>query len=95
MIEQGFLQEVKGLMEMGYDSQLKPMQSLGYKQMVQFLSKKIGWAETVGQIKRDTRHYAKRQWTWFKSDQEVCWRDVSIDRERIFLEVRSFLGRGG
>jgi tRNA dimethylallyltransferase len=95
MIERGFLQEVKGLMEMGYGSELKPMQSLGYKQMVQFLSKKIGWDEAVRQMKRDTRHYAKRQWTWFKSDREVCWRDVSIDRERIFLEVKSFLGRGG
>jgi len=71
------------------------MQSLGYKQMVQFLSKRIGWDQAVRQIKRDTRHYAKRQWTWFKADPEVCWRDVSIDRERIFLEVKSFLRRGG
>jgi tRNA dimethylallyltransferase len=78
-------------MEMGYGSELKPMQSLGYKQMVQFLSKELGWDEAVRQIKRDTRHYAKRQWTWFKADSEVCWRDVSIDRERIFLEVKSFL----
>ncbi len=95
MMERGFLQEVKKLMEMGYGSELKPMQSLGYKQMIQFLSKKIGWDEAVRQIKRDTRHYAKRQWTWFKADPEVCWRDESIDRERIFLEVKSFLRRGG
>jgi tRNA dimethylallyltransferase len=95
MIERGFLQEVKGLMEMGYGSELKPMQSLGYKQMVQFLSKKMGWDEAVRQMKRDTRHYAKRQWTWFKADPEICWRDVSIDRERIFLEVKSFLKEEG
>jgi tRNA dimethylallyltransferase len=95
MVERGFLREVKGLMEMGYGSELKPMKSLGYKQMVQFLSKKMGWDEAVGQMKRDTRHYAKRQWTWFKADPEICWRDVSIDRERIFLEVKSFLKEEG
>jgi len=82
-------------MEMGYGSELKPMKSLGYKQMVQFLSKKLGWDEAVRQMKRDTRHYAKRQWTWFKADPEVCWRDASIDRERIFLEVKSFLEEEG
>jgi len=95
MVERGLLQEVKALMAMGYSSELKPMQSLGYKQMVQFLSRRIGWDEAVRQIKRDTRHYAKRQWTWFKADPEVWWRDVSIDQERIFLEVKSFLRRGG
>jgi tRNA dimethylallyltransferase len=95
MIERGFLQEVQGLMEMGYGAELKPMQSLGYKQMVQFLSKRTGWAEAVREMKRDTRHYAKRQLTWFKADPEVHWRDVSTDREKVFLEVKSFWGRGG
>jgi tRNA dimethylallyltransferase len=95
MIERGFLQEVQGLMEMGYGAELKPMQSLGYKQMVQFLSKRTGWAEAVREMKRDTRHYAKRQLTWFKADPEIHWRDVSTDREKVFLEVKSFLGRGG
>jgi tRNA dimethylallyltransferase len=81
-------------MEMGYDSQLKPMQSLGYKQMVKFLSKEIEWSETVGEIKRDTRRYAKRQWTWFKADPEIRWRDESTDQKKVFLEIASFL-RGG
>jgi tRNA dimethylallyltransferase len=95
MIEQGFLQEVTELMEMGYGPELKPMQNLGYKQMVQFLLKKIGWTEAVRQIKRDTRHYAKRQWVWFKSDPEVCWRKEFIDRQKIRLEITSFFRRGG
>jgi tRNA dimethylallyltransferase len=95
MIEMGFLQEVEGLMEMGYSGELKPMQSLGYKQMVQFLSKKMEWAEAVRQIKRDTRHYAKRQWTWFKADLEVHWRNEPTDRERMFLGIASFLKGGG
>ena len=53
-----------------------------------------GILEAVRQIKRDTRRYAKRQWTWFKGDPEIGWRDESVDRERIFREVTSFL-RGG
>jgi tRNA dimethylallyltransferase len=95
MIEKGLLREVERLMAMGYGRELKPMQSLGYKQMVQFLSKQIGWDEAVRQMKRDTRHYAKRQWTWFKADPEVHWWDESADRRKMFLEVRSFWERGG
>jgi tRNA dimethylallyltransferase len=95
MIERGFVQEVERLMEMGYGVDLKPMQSLGYRQMVQFLLKKIEWDEAIRQIKRDSRHYAKRQWTWFKSDPEVYWHDHSIDPKKIFQEVSSFLEGGG
>jgi tRNA dimethylallyltransferase len=95
MLEKGLLQEVEKLMEMGYGPELKPMQSLGYKQMVQFLLKEIGWDEAVRQMKRDTRHYAKRQWAWFKADPEVCWWDESTDRQRIFSNIKSFWGEGG
>ncbi len=95
MVERGLFEEVARLMEMGYGRELKPMQSLGYKQMVQFLSKEIGWDEAVGQMKRNTRHYAKRQWTWFKADPEVHWFDESRDRRNILREIRSFGERGG
>jgi tRNA dimethylallyltransferase len=95
MLERGFLREVEGLIAMGYGRELKPMQSLGYKQLVQFLLKEMEWEEAVRQIKRDTRHYAKRQLTWFKADPEVQWWDESTDRQKIFLEIESFLGRGG
>jgi tRNA dimethylallyltransferase len=95
MIEKGFLQEVRELMKMGYSPELKPMQNLGYKQMVQFLLKKIGWTEAVQQIKKETRHYAKRQWVWFKADPEVYWRREFTDREKIYHEVVSFVKKGG
>jgi tRNA dimethylallyltransferase len=94
MIEKGFLQEVERLIEMGYGPELKPMQSLGYKQMCQFLLKRIDWGEAVRQMKRDTRRYAKRQWTWFRADPEILWRDGSIDRQKIFHEIALFL-KGG
>ena len=95
MMERGFLEEVENLLKMGYGPQLKPMQSLGYKQLIQFLLKKMDRDEAVRQIKRDTRHYAKRQWTWFKGDPDVRWRDESLDREKVFQEVSSFLMGGG
>jgi len=95
MIEKGFLQEVERLLEMGYGPGLQPMQSLGYKQMIRFLLKEIDWSEAVRQMKRDTRRYAKRQWTWFRADPEIAWRDVSIDRQRIFDEIALFLKGGG
>jgi tRNA dimethylallyltransferase len=94
MIEKGLLREVEGLMEKGYGPELKPMQSLGYKQMVQFLSKEIAWDEAIRQMKRDTRRYAKRQWTWFKADPEIRWRTEATDRRRLFGEVESFLKEG-
>lgn len=94
MVEQGFLEEVEVLLRMGYGPELKSMQSLGYKQMVQFLLKKMEWDETLRQIKRDTRHYSKRQWTWFKSDSEVLWFDLTRDGGEISKEVVSFL-KGG
>ncbi len=95
MIELGFLNEVKRLLDMGYGSGLKPMQSLGYKHMIKFLNKEVGWNEALREMKRDTRHYAKRQWIWFKADPEIYWRDESLDRKRIFQEIRSFLKEEG
>lgn len=91
MIEIGFLNEVERLLDMGYGAELKPMQSLGYKHMVKFLNKGIGWDEALREMKRDTRRYAKRQLIWFKADPEIYWRDESLDRKRIFHEIRSFL----
>jgi len=90
MMERGLLQEVERLMEMGYGPELKPMQSLGYKQMAQYLLKQIDLDEAVRQIKRNTRHYAKRQMTWFKSDPEIRWWDGVVDRKKLSLEIKSF-----
>jgi tRNA dimethylallyltransferase len=50
-------------------------------------SERNGMGQAVRQIKRDTRHYAKRQLTWFKADPEVQWRDATADRQKIFLEI--------
>ncbi len=93
MLEKGFLREVEGLLDMGYGPELKPMQSLGYKHMVQFLFKELCWDEAVRRMKRDTRQYAKRQWTWFKADREVIWRDRLRESRKVFKDVTAYLQR--
>ena len=66
MMDAGFKKEVESLLNKGYDSQLKPFQSIGYSQIVQHLKGDLTQDRAVYEIKRDTRHFAKRQRTWFK-----------------------------
>lgn len=73
MIEAGFLEEVKELVNRGYNLQHKAMQALGYKHMLRYLSGDWTFAEAVETMKRDTRRYAKRQLTWFKKEKEIIW----------------------
>jgi len=74
MIERGLIEEVISLREMGYHAQLNAMQSLGYKQIYQFLNGECDKDFAINQIKIDTRHYAKRQMTWFKNKlKDVQW----------------------
>jgi len=73
MIADGLLDEVKSILDRGYSYKLKPLQSLGYKQVIGFLQKKYNWENAVNLIKRDTWHYAKRQLTWFAADREINW----------------------
>lgn len=72
MIQEGLLDEVKGLLERGYSPELKAMQSLGYRHMADYLQGAIDWEEALRTLKRDTRRYAKRQLTWFRADPEIC-----------------------
>jgi len=73
MLADGLLDEVKNLLGSGYAADLKSMRSIGYKQAAGFLSGQYSLEEAVRLIKRDTRHYAKRQMTWFNADNEIIW----------------------
>jgi len=53
----------------GYSEKLKPLQSLGYKQMIDFIGKRQSWEQTLDSINRETWQYAKRQMTWFGADK--------------------------
>jgi tRNA dimethylallyltransferase len=58
---------------MGYSAELKSMQSIGYRHMVEFLTANMPWKECVRTLKRDTRRFAKRQFTWFGADPHIKW----------------------
>ncbi len=73
MIEQGFIDEVRGLLARGCSPGLKPLQSLGYRHIIEFLQGMYSLDETIYRIKRDTRRYAKRQLTWFRRERNINW----------------------
>ncbi len=90
MIEAGFVDEVKKLLGMGYSADLKSMQSIGYRQMVEFIGGRLSWDECVRTLKRDTRRFAKRQFTWFGADQQIQWYEPDQLNEIVRL-VEGFL----
>ena len=76
MVEEGLVEEVKALLKKGYTSGLKPLQSIGYRHVVDFFEGRVSWDDTLQTLKQDTRRYAKRQLTWFNSDSQVKWMDA-------------------
>ena len=75
MFDMGLVDEVKALMAKGYDKSLVSMQGIGYKEVIDYLSGKTSLEECIDIIKRDTRHFAKRQLTWFKREKVVTYID--------------------
>ena len=73
MIEAGLADEVQRLLDMGCTRDMVSMQGLGYKEMIDYLHGEISLEEAVYVIKRDTRHFAKRQLTWFRRERDVRW----------------------
>ncbi|SEP88792.1 tRNA dimethylallyltransferase [Lachnospiraceae bacterium RM5] len=71
MIENGLEDEVRNLLNMGYERNLVSMQGLGYKEMVSYIDGKISYDEAIELIKKETRHFAKRQMTWFRREKDV------------------------
>ena len=75
MIEAGLVEEVKKLKSMGCSREMVSMQGLGYKEILAYLDGGCTLEEAVYIIKRETRHFAKRQLTWFKRERDVIWLD--------------------
>ena len=78
MMEEGLLEEVLYLKERGVKRESTAMQGLGYKELYAYLDGECTLEEAVCIIKRDTRHFAKRQLTWFKRERDVIWADKSV-----------------
>ncbi len=93
MMEDGLLDEVKKLREMGCKRDMLSMQGLGYKELLAYLDGEGTLDEAVEAIKRNTRHFAKRQLTWFRREKNVIWVDkpaFDYDNEKMlrFMEEK-------
>lgn len=77
MLKDDLILEVKTLLEKGYSRELTSMQALGYKEIISYLNKEISLEEAIFILKRDTRHFAKRQLTWFRREKDVNIIDYS------------------
>ncbi len=76
MIEKGLVEEVKTLLEAGYDPSLSSLQGLGYKEIIAYLKGVTTLSEAVDLIKKRSRHFAKRQLTWYRSFTDAVWIDL-------------------
>ncbi|MBC7959748.1 MAG: tRNA (adenosine(37)-N6)-dimethylallyltransferase MiaA, partial [Vallitaleaceae bacterium] len=91
MLEKGLLNEVESLKARGYSQNLVAMQGIGYKELYDHLEGRCTLAEAQEIIKRNTRHFAKRQMTWFRREKEVIWLEVdpnSNNHENILSKIR-------
>lgn len=98
MMAQGLVEEVRALRESGCRKDMVSMQGLGYKELLSYLEGETSLEEAVYLIKRDTRHFAKRQLTWFRREKEVIWVDKTVfdhDSQKILDFMQDFLREKG
>ncbi|WP_027702113.1 tRNA (adenosine(37)-N6)-dimethylallyltransferase MiaA [Metaclostridioides mangenotii] len=92
MLENGLIDEVKGILDMGYNKDLISMQGIGYKEILKYLDGEYTYEEAVEIIKRDSRKYAKRQITWFKRYKDAPWFDVEkLNSEELKKEILQYI----
>ena len=75
MLSKGLVDEVRTLKERGCNASMVSMQGLGYKEILEYLDGRCSFLEAVEKIKKETRHFAKRQLTWFRREKDVIWID--------------------
>ena len=77
MIATGLVNEVKSILAMGFEKKINALNTVGYKEIISYLEEKISLDNAIELIKRNTRHFAKRQITWFKADKRIEWLRVN------------------
>ncbi len=91
MMEEGLLEEVKSLINMGYKADSVALQGIGYKELILYLNKSLTLEESINLIKQKSRNYAKRQLTWFRRDPRIKW--INIDEFENFDTLKEFTER--
>lgn len=92
MLQAGLEEEVRGLLAMGFSPQLASMQAIGYRHINEYFAGKYDKKTMLELLARDTRHYAKRQFTWFNKNREILWFDMK-NRQEIITTIRQWLKR--
>lgn len=96
MIKNGFVEEVKFILDKGYPKEINSLNTLGYKEIINLLDNKLTFDETINRIKVNTRRFAKRQLTWFNADKRIKWFELeSYEELNIIAEniLRDFYER--
>ena len=91
MINEGLVAEVQALLEAGYMPEAKSLSAIGYREICSHLAGGVSLAEAVNLIKRNTRHYAKRQLTWFNSEDDISWFGCPVEIDKVDNAVNEFL----
>ena len=98
MLEEGLVDEVRGLMAKGYTKDMVSMQGIGYKEMLRYLDGEYSLEDAVEKVKQESRRFAKRQLTWFRREKEVIWIDkdkYDYDEGRIMMFIENTLKEKG
>lgn len=91
MIDAGLIEEVDSLLKKGFSPQLKPMQSLGYKQICRYLNQTCSLEDAIISIKQETRRYAKRQLTWFRKEPVDYVVTINGDAQEFFGDILNYI----
>lgn len=94
MMDEGLVAEVEALKNLGYTRDMVSMQGLGYKEILAYLEGECSLDEAVYILKRDTRHFAKRQLTWFRREKEVVWipkNEYNYEEEKVLQAILAVL----
>ena len=93
MMEEGLLEEVKTLIHDESDWQLQSLQGIGYKEWKNYFENQSSLEETVERIKKNSRNFAKRQYTWFNHQMKVHWYNIEEEhyKEKIFKDIEKWI----
>lgn len=93
MMDEGLKEEIESLVQSEDDFYLQSMRGIGYKEWLGYYKKEATIEETIALIQKNSRNFAKRQYTWFKNQMDVHWYDISKDEERskIIVDVNHFM----
>lgn len=91
MLEAGLVDEVRSILTRGYTKDTKPFSSIGYREVLRYLNGSIDYEDMIKDIQQNTRHYAKRQFTWFAKEKNMTWFHYPKDLSRILATIEGFI----